>query len=160
MFFLHFMLYCFLDLYEFLHQGPCAGTGWKGPKTIQENIDDCRHECAKRSNVGYFAYSTSNRCVCYLAGNGCPDDDKYDNYNAFRIVREGIILFIINSSTKCIWFIIIPFDLVSYHTFFTLFQFLKRPWKKLPTWRMMWTNWRLMWAHCRNKWPNWRLGLW
>ena len=132
MFFLHFMLYCFLDLYEFLHQGPCAGTGWKGPKTIQENIDDCRHECAKRSNVGYFAYSTSNRCVCYLAGIGCPDDDKYENYNAFRIVREGIILFIINSSTKCIC-IIIPFDLVSYHTFFTLFQFLKIPWKKLPT---------------------------
>ena len=94
------MLYCFLELYEFLHQGHCAA-GWKEPNTNQANIEDCRNECAKFSNVGYFAYGTDNTCACYLADHGCPDDDKYDDYNAYRIVREGIIS-INYSPTKCV----------------------------------------------------------
>ena len=85
------MLYWFLGLYEFMHQGHCAG-GWKGPNTNQANIVDCRNECAKCLNVGYFAYRTGNNCACYLAEYECPDDGKFYDHNAYRIVREGILL--------------------------------------------------------------------
>ena len=83
---------CFLGLYEFVHQGHCA-RGWKGPNTNQIKIEDCRNECAKILNIGYFAYRTGNNCACYLADYGCPDDDKHDDHNAYRIIREGILLF-------------------------------------------------------------------
>ena len=85
------MSYCFLGPYEFLHQGHCA-KGWEAPNSNQAKLEDCRDECAKRSNIGYFAYSTGNNCACYLADDGCPDDDKADDYNAYRIVREGSLL--------------------------------------------------------------------
>ena len=56
------MLYYFLVFYVFLRQGHCA-KGWKSPNTNQEKLEDCRNECAKRSNIGYFAYSTSKKTV-------------------------------------------------------------------------------------------------
>ena len=85
------MSYCFLELYEFLHKGHCA-KGWNGPNTNQASLVDCRNECAKRSNIGYFAYRTGNNCACYLAADGCPNDQKYMDHNAYRILREGILL--------------------------------------------------------------------
>ena len=94
------MLYYFLVLYVFLRQGHCA-QGWKSPNTNQEKLEDCRNECAKRSNIGYFAYSTSKTCACYLADDGCPDDDAHKDHNAYRIVGEGICL-LNNLSRKCV----------------------------------------------------------
>ena len=84
------MLYWFLGLYEFMHRGHCA-KGWKGPNSNQANIEDCRNECAKSLNVGYFAYGTGNKCACYLADDECPDDNRYDDLNAYRIIREGFL---------------------------------------------------------------------
>ena len=71
-----------------MHQGHCA-RGWvQGSNTNQANIGDCRNECAKRSNVGYFAYRTGNNCACYLEADKCPNDGNHADHNAYRIVRE------------------------------------------------------------------------
>ena len=85
------MSYCFLGPYVFMHQGSCA-KGWKHPNTNQETLLDCRNECAERgSSFGYFAYSTRNVCACFFANDKCTVDNRYNDHNAYRIVREGIL---------------------------------------------------------------------
>ena len=78
----------FLGLYEFLRQGHCAA-GWDELSTNQATIFKCRNECASRANIGYFAYRTGNDCACYFEQNQCPDDNLADDYNAYRIVKQG-----------------------------------------------------------------------
>ena len=70
-----------------MHQGNCA-SGWdNGPNTQQASIIDCRNECADRPKIGYFAYRTGNNCACYFTSGGCPDDNKHDDHNAYRILN-------------------------------------------------------------------------
>ena len=76
------------NLYEFVHDGHCNG-GWGGSNTIQETALDCRNECAKRPDIGYFAYSVSATCACYFLTGGCPDDDQHGDHDAFRILNEN-----------------------------------------------------------------------
>ena len=84
------MQICFLELYQFLHRGHCAA-GWdNGPNTNQATILNCRDECAGRPNIGYFAYGADNNCACYFSNSGCPDDNQYEDHNAYRIVRQSI----------------------------------------------------------------------
>ena len=75
-------------LYEFVHDGHCSGE-WNGPNTIQATALDCRNECAKRPDIGYFAYSVSATCACYFLTGGCPDDDQHGDHDAFRILNEN-----------------------------------------------------------------------
>ena len=75
--------------YEFKHQGHCA-SGWDGSNTIKNNVDDCFNECTNRPNVGYFAFSSQKRgCACYFTADGCPDDEKNHDYNAYRIIKSN-----------------------------------------------------------------------
>ena len=74
-------------MYEFVHDGHCK-YGFVGPKTAQGSILDCRNECASRSDVGFFAYNGYN-CACYWLKDGCPDDNQYADYDAYRIVNKG-----------------------------------------------------------------------
>ena len=77
-----------IALYEYVHQGHCAG-GWVSPNSIQGTILDCRNECAGRSAVEYFAYNDAHdACACYTQ---CPDDNHFNDYNAYRIIGEGKI---------------------------------------------------------------------
>ena len=76
------------NLYEFVHDGHCNG-GWGGSNTIQETALDCRNECAKKPDIGYFAYSVSATCACYFLTGGCPDDDQHGDHDAFRILNEN-----------------------------------------------------------------------
>jgi hypothetical protein len=55
----------------------------------------CRNECARDSNTGYFAYSTSKTCTCYLASGECPDDRKY----------VAVVFF----TPKFLFFILVPY---------------------------------------------------
>ena len=73
--------------YEFVHQGHCAD-GWTGPNSKQVTTLDCKKECESRPNVGYFAYSTSKTCACYLSKPGCPDDNMHNDHKAYRILEE------------------------------------------------------------------------
>ena len=75
-------------LYEFVHDGHCNG-GWDGSNTIQKTVPDCRNECAKRPDIGFFALSSSGTCACYFSKDGCPDDNLHDDHNAYRIVYKG-----------------------------------------------------------------------
>ena len=75
-------------LYEFVHDGHCNG-GWDGSNTNQNTVTDCRNECAKRPDVGFFAYSSSDICACYFKKDGCPDDNLHGDHNAYRIISEG-----------------------------------------------------------------------
>ena len=77
-------------MYEFVHDGHCAG-GWTGRNTAQGGILDCRNECASRSDVGFFAYN-GDICACYLLKDDCPDDDRYADYDAYRIINKGASL--------------------------------------------------------------------
>ena len=71
----------------FKHQGHCAD-GWAGKNTVQKDVVDCFNECTNRPNVGYFAFnSQKGKCACYFTEKGCPDDDKNNDYNAYRIIR-------------------------------------------------------------------------
>jgi len=75
--------------YVFKHQGHCAG-GWAGKNTVRNSVDDCFNECTNRPNVGYFSFNSKiGKCACYFAEKGCPDDDRHNDYNAFRIIRSG-----------------------------------------------------------------------
>ena len=76
------------NLYEFVHDGHCNG-GWGGSNTIQETALDCRNECAKRPDIGYFAYSSGATCACYFLRGGCLDDDEHGDHDAFRILYEN-----------------------------------------------------------------------
>ena len=76
------------SLYEFVHDGHCAA-GWNEPTTLQKTVLDCRHECANRQNVGFFAYRSGDNCACYLSKDKCPDDDLHGDHNAYRIVNKG-----------------------------------------------------------------------
>ena len=80
-----------LGFYEFLHHGHCAD-GEDGSSTKEETILRCRNNCASRLNVGYFAYSLDRDCSCYFANAGCAVANAPDNYNAYRIIKEGILL--------------------------------------------------------------------
>ena len=74
--------------YEFVHDGHCNGE-WNGPNTVQETVLNCRNDCAKRPDIGYFAYSTSATCACYFLRGGCSDDDQHGDHDAFRILYEN-----------------------------------------------------------------------
>ena len=75
-------------LYEFVHDGHCNGE-WNGPNTVQETAPNCRNECAKRPDIGYFAYSTRGTCACYFLRGGCSDDDQHGDHDAYRILYEN-----------------------------------------------------------------------
>ena len=74
-------------MYEFVHDGHCAG-GWAGGNTVQGSILDCRNKCASLTDVGFFAYN-GDTCACYWLKDGCPDDNHYADYDAYRIVNKG-----------------------------------------------------------------------
>ena len=77
----------FLESYEFKHQGHCRD-GFARPNSVQKKIEDCFSECASRPNIGYFAFNSKNGgCSCYLNAKGCPDDDKFNDHNAYRIIK-------------------------------------------------------------------------
>jgi len=74
--------------FEFKHQGHCAG-GWDG-NTVQNSLEDCFSECTSRPDVGYFAFKSSNGvCACYFTVNGCPDDNRFNDFNAYRIIKSS-----------------------------------------------------------------------
>ena len=73
------------DRYEFVHQGHCAA-GWV--KSFRENsMKDCFNGCVNRGkNIGYFAYNNENGdCACYQRSAECPDDEKFNRHNSYRI---------------------------------------------------------------------------
>ena len=80
------------DLYEWVHQGHCAD-GWVRRSTRQTSIKGCFEECVNRGpHIGYFAYSNENNdCACYQQSAGCPDDNKFNNHNSYRIRPKGKI---------------------------------------------------------------------
>merc|ERR1711997_1059875 len=39
--------------------------------------------------MGYCAEAGANSCACYLENAECPDDERYDQYNAYTIVAEA-----------------------------------------------------------------------
>jgi len=56
-----------------------------GPtNTNQPSLSACRDHCASHV-AGYFAFSSTNRCACYNLEAGCPEDDEFGHYNAYRI---------------------------------------------------------------------------
>ena len=76
-------------LHQFVHDGHCNG-GYNGG-CDECTFGRCRDQCAKIPEAGYFAYRAKPRgCSCYSAAEGCPDDDRYPDYNAYRIVREVV----------------------------------------------------------------------
>lgn len=79
--------FCIEDTFKFKHKGHCA-EGYVKPNTKEGSLLACRNKCAKIWNVGYFAYSTSKQCACYLESKLCPDDENYDDHDAYRILRE------------------------------------------------------------------------
>ena len=94
-------MFYFLESYEFKHQGHCAG-GWVKPNTVQNKVEDCFSECASKQNIGYFAFNSKNgHCACYYTANGCPDDNKWNDHNAYRIIKGNChITFLIFSNLK------------------------------------------------------------
>ena len=75
--------------HQFVHDGHCNG-GYNGG-CAECTFGRCRDQCAKIPEAGYFAYRAKPRgCSCYSAAAGCPDDDRYPDYNAYRIVREVV----------------------------------------------------------------------
>ena len=83
-------IYCIsLELYKFKHKGHCAA-GWDGSNTFQGNIEDCFKECSSRKDIGFFAFTTNtddniDDCSCYFSADGCPDDDTFEDFNAYHI---------------------------------------------------------------------------
>ena len=39
-------------------------------------------------DIGFFAFNSKNgECACYFAALGCPDDDLFNDYNAYSIIE-------------------------------------------------------------------------
>ena len=75
-----------VESYVLKHQGHCAA-GWAGT-TMNKNINDCFIQCASMSKIGFFAFnSKKGECACYFAAMGCPDDDLFNDYNAYSIIE-------------------------------------------------------------------------
>ena len=73
-----------------LHNGHCNGGYIDGSHTKRPTVGSCRNYCARLPAAGYFAYSEEEfSCSCYSTAAGCPDDDQYPTYNAYRIVKQG-----------------------------------------------------------------------
>ena len=83
------LILLFIENYVLKHQGHCA-EGWAGSNKHQNNVDGCFKECSSRRNVGYFSFNPKNGdCACYLRNAGCPDDDLYNDYNSYNIIRSN-----------------------------------------------------------------------
>ena len=64
--------------------------GW-----ASNNIIGCFVECASMPDIGFFAFnSKKGECACYFASMGCPDDDLFNDYNAYSII-EGSFLIVV-----------------------------------------------------------------
>ena len=76
--------------YAYVHDGHCAG-GFLGGNTCQPSLKACADNCANNKECGYFAYQPScdggTNCALYDDASGCPDDNQYPKYNAYRIER-------------------------------------------------------------------------
>ena len=62
----------------------------EGGNTEEETIEDCRNECAKRKDVGYFSYKDGEEgeenCLCFFKSEGCPEENHNDdNRSAMKI---------------------------------------------------------------------------
>ena len=97
-----------LENYELKHKGYCAD-GWAGLSTLQYNVEDCFSYCANRQDVGYFAFNSKNGgCDCYFTANGCPDDDRNNDYNAYRILRSNCLIILTVSYYPKIFLLHLP----------------------------------------------------
>ena len=79
------------------HIGHCDGGHRHGSNLKQPTPSSCAAYCREAYGAGYMAYSGTTAgnvgdCACYTLAAGCPDDDKHDAYNAFRIYDPGACL--------------------------------------------------------------------
>jgi len=80
--------YRMMEDYQFFHDGHCAG-GWINANTRQSDVTSCATQCRNRPGCGYFAFSSERpgtNCALYSKAGGCPDDNRYPDYNAFRMI--------------------------------------------------------------------------
>ena len=79
---------CYLGQYQYVHDGHCAG-GWiSNSNSKQNSLADCFSECKGNSQCGYFAFDEgATNCALYTVEGGCPDDDNYPTYNAYKIEK-------------------------------------------------------------------------
>ena len=78
--------------YDLIHEGHCA-SGWMGDNISVNTVWDCAIHCSEREGCGYFAYmdnsDNSYNCVTYFESDGCPDDNSYPKFDAYKITRES-----------------------------------------------------------------------
>ena len=42
-------------------------------------------------DIGFFAFNSKNgECACYFTALECPDDDLFNDYNAYNIIEGNI----------------------------------------------------------------------
>jgi len=84
---------CFIPIpegayYSFFHDGHCAG-GWINANTRQDTMTSCSSQCVSQAGCNYFAFDNEKpagtNCALYNEAGGCPDDNHYRGYNAFRM---------------------------------------------------------------------------
>lgn len=77
------------EKFEYLHRGQCADSTEVRPDTEQPSLTACRDHCAIQVLDGYFAFSSSNSCICYTTYSQCGEDDSsHHDYNAYRIIYD------------------------------------------------------------------------
>ena len=84
--------------YIFMHVGHCNGgyyetvdLGARPPASNENNnLEACYNICLIDPLCGYFGYTFDHSdCSKYTLAEGCPDDDTYNHYNSYRIVRTN-----------------------------------------------------------------------
>jgi hypothetical protein len=78
--------------FAFFHDGHCD-SGWISPNTYQNSNEDCAKKCVETPGCGYFAYAaTSTKCSMYRKSAGCPDDNQFPAFNAYKITGTNTAL--------------------------------------------------------------------
>jgi len=78
---------------HWVHQGHCARGYKRGTHSQQSSLRACARFCALQGNdVGYLAYRARrgprpSSCACYYTANNCPDDNRHNDHDAYRILR-------------------------------------------------------------------------
>merc|ERR1712039_643558 len=69
-----------------VHDGHCAA-GWMAPNTNEPSLSACAATCRSREGCGYFAFN-GNACAYYTKSAGCPDDNRYLDHTAYKLIDE------------------------------------------------------------------------
>ena len=79
------------------HRGHCAD-GWMDGNTLVADLNTCAARCRDRasSGCGYIAFASTKtsgtNCNLYRRDANCPDDDNFDEYNAYTVLHESASL--------------------------------------------------------------------